>query len=176
MFLFVIALSVVVSGCGDDPKSLVKSSLDDKSGVKISEVYNKKKDDEKSKFAKEVTIAYFEQAKADLSRKNNPSYTQYFYDTLTDLFKHIDSNDKNFANLKILYQLIQTCESKANEYGKIHDQLGLKLEKGKQYTVTFDTLDRSGNGGSEYFMQKQCATYLNSLEEQLIKELKNIIN
>lgn len=53
---------------------------------------------------------------------------------------------------------------------------GLKLEKGKQYTVTFDTLDRSGNGGSEYFMQKQCATYLNSLEEQLIKELKNIIN
>ena len=130
MLLLLVLLTLVLSGCGDDPKSLVKDSLDDKSGVKISEVYNKKKDDEKSKFAKEVTIAYFEQAKADLSRKNNPLYTQYFYDTLTDLFKHIDSNDKNFANLKILYQLIQTCESKANEYGKIHDQLGLKLEKG----------------------------------------------
>ena len=53
---------------------------------------------------------------------------------------------------------------------------GLELEMGKQYTVTFDTLDRSGNGGSEYFMQKQCAPYLKSLEEQLIKELQNIIN
>lgn len=51
-----------------------------------------------------------------------------------------------------------------------------QLEKGRQYTVTFDTLDRSGNGGSEYFMQKQCAVHLNGLESQLIDELKNIID
>lgn len=129
MFLFIIALSIVLSGCGDDPKSLVKSSLDDKSGAKIIEVYNKKNSDEKSKFAKEITVAYFEQAKADLSRKNNPSYTQYFYNTLTDLVKHIDSNDKHFANVRNLQQLMQTRESKADEYMKIFKQLGLSLEK-----------------------------------------------
>ena len=131
MFLLLVLLTLVLSGCGDDPKSLVRSSLDDKSGAKISEVYNKKKDDEKSKFAKEVTIAYFEQAKADLSRKNNPSYTQYFYDTLTDLFKHIDSNDKNFTNLRILQQLMQTRESKIEERGRLRDQLGLSLDNGR---------------------------------------------
>jgi hypothetical protein len=129
LLLVLITFSIIISGCGDDAKSLVRSSLDDKSGVKISEVYNKKKDDEKSKFAKEVTIAYFEQAKSDLSRKNNPSYTQYFYDTLTDLFKHIDPNDKNFANLSKLNQLISLRESKVNEYGNIYKQLGLSLEK-----------------------------------------------
>ena len=50
------------------------------------------------------------------------------------------------------------------------------LEKGKQYSVKFETLGRSGNGGSEFFMQKQCACYLNSLEQQLINEFLKIIN
>ena len=46
----------------------------------------------------------------------------------------------------------------------------------KQYSISFETLDRSGNAGSEYFMQKQCAVYLNGIEKQLIKKLENIIN
>lgn len=49
------------------------------------------------------------------------------------------------------------------------------LDKGKQYSVKFETLGRSGNGGSEYFMQKQCARYLNSLEQKLINEFLKII-
>lgn len=53
---------------------------------------------------------------------------------------------------------------------------GTMLERGKQYTVSFENLNRSGNSGSEYFMQKQCAVYLNGIEKQLIKELENIIN
>ena len=53
---------------------------------------------------------------------------------------------------------------------------GTSLEPGKQYSVSFATLDRTGNNGSEYFMQKQCAFYLNGIEEKLINELKNIIN
>lgn len=53
---------------------------------------------------------------------------------------------------------------------------GTTLEIGKQYTVSFETLSRSGNNGSEYFMQKQCAVYLNGIEKQLINELENIIN
>lgn len=53
---------------------------------------------------------------------------------------------------------------------------GTQLEIGKQYTVEFATLDRTGNDGEEFFIQKQCAVYLNGLEEQLINELKKIIN
>lgn len=53
---------------------------------------------------------------------------------------------------------------------------GTMLERGKQYTVSFENLNRSGNSGSEYFMQKQCAVYLNGIEKQLIKKLENIIN
>ena len=52
---------------------------------------------------------------------------------------------------------------------------GQNLELGKQYTVTFATLDRTGNNGSEYFMQKQCAFYLNGVEDKLINELEKII-
>lgn len=53
---------------------------------------------------------------------------------------------------------------------------GTQLKVGKQYTVEFATLDRSGNDGEEFFMQKQCAVYLKRLEKQLINELKKIIN
>lgn len=53
---------------------------------------------------------------------------------------------------------------------------GTALELGKQYTVSFETLDRSGNGGSEYFIQKQCAVYLNGLEDKLIQDLENVIS
>ena len=52
---------------------------------------------------------------------------------------------------------------------------GTTLEIGKQYTVSFETLNRAGNNGSEYFMQKQCAVYLNGLDEKLLKKLENII-
>lgn len=53
---------------------------------------------------------------------------------------------------------------------------GTALELGKQYSAEFQTLNRKDNNGSEYFMQKQCAVYLNGIEKQLIKELENIIN
>lgn len=52
----------------------------------------------------------------------------------------------------------------------------VSLEKDKQYIVDFATLERSGNGGSEYFMQKQCAVHLNNRKKELIDTLKDIIN
>ena len=61
----------------------------------------------------------------------------------------------------------------AKENGCIFN--GQELELGKQYTVSFATLDRSGNNGKEYFMQKQCAFYLNGIENKLIEELQEII-
>lgn len=52
---------------------------------------------------------------------------------------------------------------------------GLQLEMGKQYSVSFEILDRSGNGGSEYFMQKQCACHLSGLENELINDIISVI-
>ena len=52
---------------------------------------------------------------------------------------------------------------------------GTNLQKGKLYTVSFETLDRSGNEGEEYFLQKQCACHLTGLEEKLTKEILAVI-
>lgn len=53
---------------------------------------------------------------------------------------------------------------------------GLKLVPRHQYSVSFEILDRSGNGGSEYFMQKICASHLNSLETKLTQDFMSVIN
>lgn len=50
-----------------------------------------------------------------------------------------------------------------------------KLEIGENYNIIFDTLDRSGNDGIEYFMQKDCAKYLPSSQEELLEKIKEII-
>lgn len=52
---------------------------------------------------------------------------------------------------------------------------GIELSKNKYYTVQFETLDRSGNNGREYFMQKQCACYLSGLESKLINDIISVI-
>jgi hypothetical protein len=52
---------------------------------------------------------------------------------------------------------------------------GTQLVVGKQYSINFATLDRSGNDGNEYFMQKQCACHLTGLENELINDIINII-
>jgi len=52
---------------------------------------------------------------------------------------------------------------------------GTKLIIGKQYSINFEVLDRSGNEGSEYFMQKECACHLIGLEKELTDEIINII-
>ena len=48
---------------------------------------------------------------------------------------------------------------------------GVGLKKDEQYSISFEKLDRAGNDGSEYFMKKQCASYLLSLEDKLVEEI-----
>lgn len=50
-----------------------------------------------------------------------------------------------------------------------------ELQEGKQYTVSFETLDRSGSSGEEYFLQKQCACHLTGLEDELTKKILSIL-
>ena len=53
---------------------------------------------------------------------------------------------------------------------------GTELQKNAQYTIDFSVLDRSSNSGSEYFMQKQCASHLKGIEKELLSELEKIVN
>ena len=53
---------------------------------------------------------------------------------------------------------------------------GQPVLPGHQYSISFEILDRSGNSGSEYFMQKVCACHLNSLEQELTTDFITIIN
>ncbi len=50
-----------------------------------------------------------------------------------------------------------------------------KLDKGSQYIIEFATLERTGNDGVEYFMQKQCTKHLTNHTNDLINHLKRII-
>ena len=50
------------------------------------------------------------------------------------------------------------------------------LTRDHQYTIYFETLDRSGNDGEEHFMQKQCAKYLTSHKEYLLEKFREIID
>jgi len=52
---------------------------------------------------------------------------------------------------------------------------GNPMIKGKQYVVKFDTLSRKGKTKNEHFMQKECAKYLTSHKEELMKKLTDII-
>ena len=51
LLLILITLSFILPGCGNDAKSPVQNKAEVKSGVKISEVNNEKKDDDKNKSA-----------------------------------------------------------------------------------------------------------------------------
>lgn len=131
LLLILITLSFILTGCGDNPKSLVRSGIDDKSGVKISEVYNKKKGDEQTKFAKEITVAYFEQAKVDMSKEFKPDFHHYkLDDSLGDLLSRIDSGDSNFKNLRKLHQLFQRRRTDGDKILALHRQLGLGSNRG----------------------------------------------
>lgn len=51
---------------------------------------------------------------------------------------------------------------------------GKKLEANAQYTVQFAMLNRSDSSFEEYFIQKECAEFLNSHEEELVNEILRV--
>lgn len=52
----------------------------------------------------------------------------------------------------------------------------LELKKDIQYVILFEKLDRKGNNGVEYFMQKECAHFLKNKIDELKQEFETIIN
>lgn len=129
-FLFALTLLVFfLSGCSsNDAKNLVSNGIEDKSGTKISEVYNKKTKQEKTQFAKEVTSAYFQQAKSDMSKKDKPDKKYYkLAISLDDFLKHIDPKDENFTNLRSLDKLFKKEVSMGDSISTLCDQMELQV-------------------------------------------------
>ena len=86
---------------------------------------------------------------------------------------YLDFSAKNIEDIEIVRINKSSIIIKAlNDDCSFND---VPLEKYSQYVICFETLDRSGNSGEEYFMQKQCAKYLTSLKEELLSKFKNLI-
>jgi len=94
--------------------------------------------------------------------------------SISERTKCLDFSADNISKIRIV---------KFNKKGIVistdHDECsfnGTNLYKGMHYSIAFDVLDSSSNNGSEYFMQKECAVYLKSLEDELITDIIKVIN
>ena len=87
---------------------------------------------------------------------------------------YLDFSANNVENIEIVDFNQSSVVIRAKSGGCSFNEY--PLLKDHQYTVYFETLDRSGNGGEEHFMQKQCAKYLTSHKEALLERFKEIIN
>jgi len=88
--------------------------------------------------------------------------------------KCLDFSAEKIENIRIIRYNKNGVVLKSVDTGSTFN--GQSLKKDKQYIVNFETLDRSSNGGSEYFMQKQCAECLKSLDQKLIDEFLVLID
>ena len=87
--------------------------------------------------------------------------------------KYVDFSCDGLEHIEILDYCNASITITANAEGCSFNKK--PLEKGKQYMLHFDTLERTDNNGTEYFMQKQCASHLRSLKNELIKQIEQII-
>lgn len=88
--------------------------------------------------------------------------------------KCLDFSANNVSKINIIKFNKNGIVISANDEGCSFN--GKKLIKEEQYTISFEVLDRSSNRGNEYFIQKECAKYLKSLEDELITDIVKIIN
>ena len=89
------------------------------------------------------------------------------YDNIGTFFENIENIEiVNFNRSSVVIRA-KADDCSFNEY---------PLTRDHQYTIYFETLDRSGNDGEEHFMQKQCAKYLTSHKECLLEKFREIID
>jgi hypothetical protein len=87
---------------------------------------------------------------------------------------YVDFSASNLDNIEISAFNASSVVIKAIADGCVFNDYS--LENGKQYIVEFATLERDGNNGVEYFMQKQCTRHLTNHTTELIEHLRRIIN
>lgn len=104
-------------------------------------------------------------------------YTDAWYDKTNiqkSKTKFVDFSATNIDAIEICSFNSNSIVIKATREGCLFN--GYCLENGKQYNIEYATLERDGNNGVEYFMQKECTKYLTNHTPMLIEHLKNIIN
>lgn len=88
--------------------------------------------------------------------------------------KYVDFSCRNIDHIKICKYntngIVISPDDKDCQFN------GIDLKKDEQYTITFETLDRSGSTSGEYFMQKECASYLKGCQQHLVDIISNIID
>lgn len=109
---------------------------------------------------------------SELYEFNNDWYDRTNIDKSKNLY--LDFSAINIENIEIVNFNQSSVIIKAKADGCSFNEYPLLVDH--QYTVYFDTLDRSGNAGEEHFMQKQCAKYLTSHKESLLEKFKEIID
>lgn len=115
---------------------------------------------------------------ASISPRINTLYefNETWYD-LTNIdssrVKYVDFSSNGIENIEILDYCNASITITANAEGCTFN--GQQLVVGKQYMLHFETLERTDNAGTEYFMQKQCASHLRSLKDELIGQIEEII-
>lgn len=86
---------------------------------------------------------------------------------------YVDFSSTNLENIEISAFNSSSVVIKANANGCSFNEY--PLVNGRQYIVEFATLERNGNDGVEYFMQKECTRHLTNHTNELIEHLRRII-
>ena len=89
------------------------------------------------------------------------------------LYRTLDVSFGNIDAIKLLKKSNSSMYLKADSDASIN---GYTLSANKVYKIDFQTLDRSGNDGEEYFMQKNLIKYVPDCEKELKDTLKEIID
>lgn len=92
--------------------------------------------------------------------------------TIRQLIRTLDFSSDNIEGINIIKRGKSYIYIKAVETSSLN---GYKLDKDNVYKVSFSTLDRSGNEGVEFFMQKELISFVPDYSEELKKELSNLV-
>lgn len=101
--------------------------------------------------------------------------SDWYQETNTNINRtlYVDFSATNLENIEISAFNANSVVIKAIADGCSFNEC--PLENGKQYIVEFATLERDGNNGVEYFMQKECTRHLTNHTNELIEDLRRIL-
>ncbi len=101
--------------------------------------------------------------------------TDWYQETNTNATTtlYVDFSATNLENIEISAFNLNSVVIKAIADGCSFNEF--PLVNGKQYIVEFATLEREGNNGVEYFMQKECTRHLTNHLNELVEHLRRII-
>lgn len=108
-----------------------------------------------------------------VTEQNVPYYTKRTRGgNIEFLYRTLDISIENIQAIKVLKKSMSSMYIKTEENASIN---GYSLVENCIYKIDFQLLDRSGNDGEEYFMQKNLLEFIPDFEEELKNTLSQII-